>query len=335
MQLTLLQFGEWRLKKDSESEAAFLVSSEQSLHSVTDKFCVSSAKCHSLCSSLLFGDCKLNKLSLSVCTISTTDHTYMYQFSTFTLQHTNGKVCLNATGSCCEINHWLSQLSSYTKLKLTESIFKIVEQDSSSDDTLENICLYRDVLEILRFNGSKYFVIPQFIGLQQNNLHTLSLYQCKFSSETTSSLIHSLQSPHCRLHKLALYDCTIPTTDRTLLTTAIVSSTTITHLFFIDYDIDTPSLTALASGLKQNRTMEELAIDHQSKYFTKDQFQMLIEGIDSSAVKKLCLIVTTSELVVVTVRLHSPEMMWSLISTTMVLMICKRKWKIPLNLKIL
>ena len=62
-----------------------------------------------------------------------------------------------------------------------------------------------------------------------------------------------MQSPHCRLHKLALYDCTIPTTERTLLTTAIVSSTTITHLLFIDYNIDTPSLTALASGLKQEQ----------------------------------------------------------------------------------
>ena len=89
----------------------------------------------------------------------------------------------------------------------------------------------------------------------------------------------------CQDHSHLFYFCTT----HPQFTTAIVSSTTITHLFFIDYDIDTPSLTALASGLKQNRTMEELAIDHQSKYFTKDQFQMLIEGIDSSAVKKLWL----------------------------------------------
>ena len=130
----------------------------------------------------------------------------------------------------------------------------------------------------------------QFL-IQQNNLHTLTLKECDLSSEATSSLIHSLQSPHCRLHKLALYDCTSPTTDCTLLTTAIVSSTTITHLFFIDTDIDTPSLTALASGLKQNRTMEELAVNNSSytKRFMKEQFQLLIEGVDSSAVKKLWL----------------------------------------------
>ena len=95
----------------------------------------------------------------------------------------------------------------------------------------------------------------------------------------------SLQSPHCRLHKLALYHCTIPTTDHTLLTTAIVSSTTITHLLFIDRDIDTPSVTALVSGLKQNKTMKELAIYNYFTNFTEKQFQLLIEGVDSSAVK--------------------------------------------------
>ena len=255
---------------------------------LTLKGCIiSSEATSSLIHSLLSPDYKLNKLSLCECTISTTDHTYMYQFSSFTLQHTNGKVCLNATGSCSEINHWLLQLSSYTKLKLTESILEIEEQDSSSDETLENISLYRDVLEVLRIKSWKSIVVPLFKGQQHNNLHTLSLDYCNLSSESTSSLIHSLQSPHCRLHKLALYVCTIHTTDHTLLTTAIVSSTTITHLLFIDYCIDTPSLTALVSGLRQNRTMEELALDKRSTSFTKEQFQLLIEGVESSAVKKL------------------------------------------------
>ena len=252
---------------------------------------LSSEATSSLIHSLFSPDYKLNKLSLCKCTISTTDHTYMYQFSSFTLQHTNGKVCLNATGSCSEINHWLLQLSFYTKIKLTESILEIIRQDSSSNiyDTLENISLYRDVLEILKIESWKSFVVPQFIGQQQNYLHTLSLKECNLSSESTSSLIHSLQSPHCRLHKLALYDCTIPTTDRTLLTTAIVSSTTITHLLLIDYRIDTPSLTALVSGLKLNRTMKELAINNgcYSGSFTKEQLQLLIEGVESCALKKI------------------------------------------------
>ena len=268
----------------------FLELRQNNLHILSLTKCeLSSEATSSLIHSLFSPDYKLNKLSLYECTISTTDH--VYQHLSFTMQHTNGKVCLNATGSCSEINHWLLQLSSYTKLKLTESILKIEEQYSSSNETLENISLYRDVLEILRIEYSiwKSFVVPQFIGQQQNNLHTLSLKQCNLSSESTSSLIHSLQSPHCILHKLALYRCSIPTTDCTLLITAIVSSTTITHLLFIDELIDTPSLTALVSGLKQNRTMEELAFNkfYVNVQFTKEQFQLLIEGVDSSAVKKI------------------------------------------------
>ena len=135
--------------------------------------------------------------------------------------------------------------------------------------------------------------IPQFIGSQQNNLHTLSLRKCSFSSDVTRTLIQSLHSPHCKLYKLALYDCTIPTTDHTQLTTAIVSSTTITHLLFIDRNIDTPSLTALASGLKHNTTIEQLAVDKCSLflggYFTEEQFRVLIDAVDSSAVQKLWL----------------------------------------------
>ena len=273
----------------------FLELCQNNLHTLALTKCeLSSEATSSLIHSLLSPDYKLNKLSLCMCTISTTDHTHMYQFSSFTLQHTNGKVCLNATGFCSEIDHWLLQLSSYSKIKLTESILKIhQEQDSSSDETLENISLYRDVLEILKIESWTIasFVVPQFIGQQQNNLHTLSLKEYNLSSESTSSLIHSLQSPHCRLHKLALYHCNMCTTDHTLLTTAVVISTTITRLLFIDGYIDTPSLTALVSGLKQNRTMEELAFNNSccSASFTEEQFRLLIEGVDSSAVKKLWL----------------------------------------------
>ena len=142
-----------------------------------------------LISSLLFPRCKLHKLSLHDCTISTTD--YSYQFSFFELQQTNAKVYFNATGSYCAINRWLSQSSSYLTL-LTEMILSITEQDSSTDETLEGIGLY-----------------------EQNNLHSLSLKWCKLSSKTTSSLIHSLQSPHCKLHKISLNDCVIFATDHT------------------------------------------------------------------------------------------------------------------------
>ena len=49
---------------------------------------------------------------------------------------------------------------------------------------------------------------------QQNNLHAVSLTKCILSSEATSSLIHSLQSPNSGLlHKLSFSDCKFSTTD--------------------------------------------------------------------------------------------------------------------------
>ena len=172
-----------------------------------------------------------------------------------------------------------------TDIKLSGPAGCIYNSKSSSNELskFEEVFNWYPLLEVLKIES---VVIRSHFFSQQNNLHTLSLDRCKLSSEATSSLIHSLQSPHCRLHKLALYNCTIPTTDRTLLITAIVSSTTITHLLFFHFGIDTPSLTALASGLKQNRTMEELAVD-DCYGFTKDAFQLLIESVDSSAVQKL------------------------------------------------
>ena len=191
---------------------------------------------------------------------------------------------MNATGSCSEINHWLLQLSSYTKLRLTEFVLQIERQDSSPSETLENISLYCDALGILRFKKSNGFVLN---GQQQNNVHTLSLYDCNFSSEAISSLIFYLKSPYCRLQKLVLYCCIIPATDCTLLITAIVSSITIKHLLFINDGIDTPSLIALVDGLKQNIIMEELVIDNLSTHFTKSQFKLLMDGVNSSGVKRL------------------------------------------------
>ena len=38
---------------------------------------------------------------------------------------------------------------------------------------------------------------------RQSNLNTLSLTRCKLSTETSTSLIYSLQSPNCKLLKLS------------------------------------------------------------------------------------------------------------------------------------
>ena len=286
-------------EQDSSPDETLEGISLKNLHTLSLSNCeLNSEATSSLIHSLQSPNSRLLKgLLFRNCTFSSADHTYC--FTVLELLETNGKYFMEAKGSSFAINHWLLQLSSYTKIKLTESILEIEQQNSSSNETLENISFFCDVLEILRINGNLRSVIfPQFIRQQQNNLHTLSLKNCNFTSEDTSSLIHSLQSPHCRLHKLVLYCCTIPTTDHTLLITAIVSSTTITHLLFIGNDIDTQSLTALVSGLKQNRTMEELAINngYYSANFTEEQLQLLIKGVDSSAVKKFWLYIDYKKL---------------------------------------
>ena len=191
-------------------------------------------------------------------------------------------VSLHIHGYCSGNLRILSQLQPFTK-NLTD--LKLAGRSSCME--IGKVLDCYTLLENLRIE----FAVINSPFIQLNNLHTLTLYHCTLSSEVTSLLIHSLQSPHCRLHKLALYHCTIPTTDCTLLTTAIVSSTTITHLLFTGKEIDTPSLTALAGGLKQNRTMEELAVNNSScsKSLPKEQFRLLIKGVDSSAVKKLWL----------------------------------------------
>ena len=165
---------------------------ESSLRTLSLKWSkLSSEAARLLFYSLLSGNCKLHTLSLHHCTVSTTDH--IYQFYFFELQQANAKVSLNATGFSSAINHCLSLLSPYSKL-LTDIILNIRKQFYSTDETLEGIGLYHD---------------------EQSNLHTLSFKGGKLSSEATSSLIQSLLSPHCKLHKLSIRDCTVCTSDRT------------------------------------------------------------------------------------------------------------------------
>ena len=180
-------------------------------------------------------------------------------------------------------------LSNVLFTQVTELSLCITTHSSLEAEVLTKIPCSCPMLETLKIDSSASLPlplsIPQFIGLQQNNLHTLSLRKCSLISDVTRSLIYSLQSPHCKIYKLALYDCTI-TTDHTQLTTTIVSSTTITHLLFFDKNIDTPSL---AKGLKHNTTMEQLAVDKLQRNLNEVQFQVLVDGMDSSSVKQLWL----------------------------------------------
>ena len=117
------------------------------------------------------------------------------------------------TGYCCDISHWLSQLSPYTQL--AELILHLKRQDSITEDTLQEILLYRYVLKYLKIDiyhstiysepytiGALPLSIPQLIGSQQNNLHTLSLTNITLSSDVTWSLIHSMQSLYTANYKI-------------------------------------------------------------------------------------------------------------------------------------
>ena len=167
----------------------FFESCQINLHTLSLTKCeLSSEATSSLIHSLRSSTSRLlKKLLFRYCTFSTTVHTY--RCSSFELLETNGKYSLKAKGSSFAINHWLLYIPSYANL-MTELNLNVTEQDSSPDETLEGISL--------------------------NNLHTLSLKKCQLSIKTTSSLIHSLQSEHCKLKTLTLRNCTIPSTDRNI-----------------------------------------------------------------------------------------------------------------------
>ena len=262
----------------------FIGLQQNNLHNLSLKECnLSSDVTKSLIHSLQSPHCRLHKLTIFKCSISTPDEVQHNTIST----KNNTKLCsLVSTNSLCVLNQIFSNIL-FTQV--TELSLRITTHSYLEAEVLTKIPCLCPMLETLKIDSSVRlslpFSIPQFIGSQQNNLHTLLLRKCSLICDVTRSLIHSLQSPHCKIYKLALYDCTI-VTDHTQLTTAIVSSTTITHLLFIDEDIDTPSLTALASGLKHNTTIEQLAVD---KLQHKNQFRVLVDAMDSNSVKQLWL----------------------------------------------
>ena len=245
------------------------------------------------CCSMFTHCTHIRSLALKKCTISLPEDNQQ------TTILTKMNVALHSLDiSWSVLDQMMSCINPFTQ-SLTELILHVDNDTHTCTSGVETIlqeipsnCPLLETLKIDSNIGNDHISlplsIPQFIGSQQNNLHTLSLRRCTLSSDVTRSLIHSLQSPHCKLYKLALCDCTIPTTDHTQLTTAIVSSTTITHLLFIN-DINTSSLTALINGLKHNTTIEQIAVDNHYHDFTEDQFQLLIDAVYSSAVKKLWL----------------------------------------------
>ena len=98
-----------------------------------------------------------------------------------------------------------------------ETMKQIVLEKSKRKPVSEKVPTCYPVLEELTIENvetSSSASLLSFIS-QHSNLHILSLYQCDLSSVATSSLIHFLQSPNKRLHKLTLDECTIQIPDHT------------------------------------------------------------------------------------------------------------------------
>ena len=131
--------------------------------------------------------------------------------------------------------------------------------------------LFCDVLEIVKIGISYTRIwnfdpsISIFITPQQNNLHTLSLKYCKLSSEATSSLIRSLQSPHCRLHKLVLTgsycECQL------LITIIITKQTIFSQLSLLTvYDLSQLQSTIVSS--RMTHYDNQIGLYEQNRIFT-------------------------------------------------------------------
>ena len=222
--------------------------------------------------------CRLQLLRLDECTIPDTDCQNGEKITTFRLHFLRNSI-LHIEGSCRLTLYILSKFHFITKT-LTELKLKCADLDTR----LRRLAKYSGI-KTTDEDTITYPLSPSIFDFisEQNNLHTLSLSEHIFSTETTDALVRFLQSSHCKICKLTLFKCTIPAPNHTYLTRAIISSTTIKHLLFQNCH-----LYELASGLKQNKTMEELAI---CDYFVsgEDQFQVFIEAVDKSTVKKLWL----------------------------------------------
>ena len=133
----------------------------------------------------------------------------------------------------------------------------ILQEIPSNYPRLETLKVKRDIRTSLP--------LPFLSLLDRNRTNSTTCHGRGLTLAVTAlchSSIHYSLHMHCRLYKLALYDCAIPTTDHTQLTTAIVSSTTITHLLFIDRTIYTSGVEAVLQEIPPNCPMlETLEID--------------------------------------------------------------------------
>ena len=155
------------------------------------------------------------------------------------------------------------------------------DEEGSKHDVSISTCNCPELQELKIINARSDF--SPFLGIVSKSiyLHTIVLNNCTLSGEVTTSLIDCLRSSSCVVHKLVLHLLHFfRDTDCDRLTTAIVKSTTIRKLLFTN--LKASSLEGLASGLKQNETMEEIAVASTLADF-KDHLPNLIKTVNSSS----------------------------------------------------
>ena len=305
------------------SPSVFSFSSQQNyLHTLSLKWCnLNDETTNSLIHALNSPHSKLREVKLDECLVFCPNHSKSLEM-TFNLQlpSSTNKGHFDIKGSSYLINYILAEIHfviwALTEVKLTvDTPETIAEDDSENNSSLKAWHRYLSLpkseeevtvtlsnyamLECFRISCCrnlstyKYSISPALnFSSYENCLLKLSLTEIILTSKTISSLVQFLQSPHCRLCKLSLYSCSISASDHNCLVSTIVNCSTILCFFLYDWHVES-SLEALATGLRRNNTMEELAFSHNEYIFdkslTEEQFQILTKAVDSSAIKKLWL----------------------------------------------
>ena len=123
-------------------------------------------------------------------------------------------VSLDISGSWSGNFKVLSQLQPFTN-NVTDIKLVGPQQDAQHNpvsskgkaQVKEELDCYTPLKDLTVENAKVNFPYSRFIP-QQSNLHTITLSECKLNNEATNSFIPSLLSPHGKLNKISLNDCT-------------------------------------------------------------------------------------------------------------------------------
>ena len=129
--------------------------------------------------------------------------------------------------------------------------------------------------------------LAECVGIEHNTLHTLVLYSCEISNDAGTTLVHSLQSPHCMLETIEL-DCnhdSSKTPDSVV--EAIASCRTLKRCSMINFERSI--LEHFVAGLKKNKSqvLEELTM-HCNSYGRLEHISELIRVANEwSSIRKM------------------------------------------------